>query len=346
MIPPQSAALLAEAPTVEQAAQALAAGALVAFPTETVYGLGADALNDSAVKKIFLAKGRPENHPLIVHIASADSIAFFARALPRFAQKLVTALWPGPLTVILPRQTGIATQAAGGHDSIGLRCPSHPVALALLRRAHELGVQGVAAPSANRFGRISPTCAAHVRQEFEGLTLTALATGNPATANEPSQPQLWVLDGGDCDVGIESTIVDCTRAAPVLLRPGMHTLAQLSQAAGERVYAAHEHSPSAAPAPKASGSLASHYAPRARLTLISLQQADRLQPLLDGACQALYRLPLEPAQAAHELFAKLRELDRGCIEEIFVTAPPPGAAWDGVRDRLQRAAIKDGSERA
>ena len=185
---------------VEQAAERLAAGELVAFPTETVYGLGARADDDTAVAKVFAAKGRPTDHPLIVHVRDAAQAQRFAARWPPLAERLAAAFWPGPLTLIVPRRPGLAGAAAGGQDTIGLRCPSHPLAHALLAAAATRGVHGVAAPSANRFGRISPTTAAHVQSEFgEGLV---------------------VLDGGPCAVGIESAIVDCSRDTPVLLRPG------------------------------------------------------------------------------------------------------------------------------
>lgn len=179
-----------------EAARRIQAGELVGFPTETVYGLGADASSDKAVAGIFAAKGRPSDHPLIVHVADAAQVNDYAASVPPFAARLIKAFWPGPLTVILPRKPGVAAAAAGGQDSIGLRCPSHPVALAFLKACNT----GVAGPSANRFGRVSPTTAQHVQQEFgDGLL---------------------VLDGGPCEVGIESSIVDCTRGRPVLLRPG------------------------------------------------------------------------------------------------------------------------------
>ena len=203
------------AAVVAQAVQALASAELVAFPTETVYGLGADACNEAAVAKIFAAKGRPSDHPLIVHVADGSAVAGFASQVPDFAQRLMQAFWPGPLTLILPRRSDRAAAAAGGQDSIGLRCPAHPVAHALLlacARA-EPPIAGLAAPSANKFGRVSPTTAEHVRSEFGD--------------------QLLVLDGGPCRVGIESTIVDCTRSVPVLLRPGVLTRQQVEAACGQ-----------------------------------------------------------------------------------------------------------------
>jgi L-threonylcarbamoyladenylate synthase len=321
----------AEAASVRQAAERLAAGELVALPTETVYGLGARADQASAVAKIFAAKGRPSDHPLIVHVADAAGAAHFAAALPPVAERLMAAFWPGPLTVIVPRRPGVAAEAAGGQDSIGLRSPAHPVAQALLRAAAELGVPGVAAPSANRFGRVSPTCAAHVASEFEAL------------------PELLVLDGGECAIGIESAIVDCSRAHPVLLRPGGLTQAQIEAVACEPLRERD------AAAPRASGTLEAHYAPQAKVRLLSaaalreaLAQADARQ-LLHGA--ALYsrtvalpdgltgrRMPPDAAAAAHELFAALRELDSLGVAQIWVELPPADPAWDGVRDRLQRAA--------
>ena len=313
------------------AAQCLADGGLVGLPTETVYGLAARADSDTAVAGIFRTKGRPADHPLIVHVAGLAQAAAFTDALPRAAQRLAAAFWPGPVTVIVPRRTGVATAAAGGQSSIGLRCPSHPVAQALLQRAAALGVPGVAAPSANRFGRVSPTTAAHVASEFgDGLL---------------------VLDGGDCPVGIESAIVDCSRGHPVLLRPGLLTRAALEAALGEPLQAAD------AGAPRAPGTLASHYAPRARLRL---WPADALAAALDkpatwppglavysrrpvgapGTCSTcLWRpMPDDPAAAAHDLFAALRRLDDDGADEIWVEQPPDTPAWEGVLDRLRRAA--------
>jgi L-threonylcarbamoyladenylate synthase len=319
------------------AAQRLADGGLVAFATETVYGLGARADDDAAVAGIFAAKGRPADHPLIVHVAGLAQAAAFAGVLPAAARRLADAFWPGPVTVIVPRVAGVATAAAGGQASIGLRCPSHPVAQALLRAAATLGVNGVAAPSANRFGRVSPTSAAHVAQEFG--------------------PDLWVLDGGDCPVGIESTIVDCSRAAPVLLRPGVLTRAQLEAALGEPLHRAD------ADAPRAPGTLASHYAPRARLRLLPAAALARALDDLPagaagdptkppGAGLAVYsgqvgegrpgvlwhHMPDDPAALAHELFAVLRRFDDAGVAEIWAEQPPGDPAWEGVLDRLRRAA--------
>ncbi len=316
---------------VLQAAQTLARGELLGLPTETVYGLAADALNPSAVQSIFQAKGRPANHPLIVHLGNAQLVTAFASEVPGFAQRLMDAFWPGPLTLILKRRPGVAEAAAGGHDTIALRCPSHPMAQAVLQAAQTLGVQGVAAPSANLFGSVSPTTAAHVRASFA---------------------QLLVLDGGACDVGIESTIVDCSRGAPVLLRPGMLSVSQLSQVGGVAVQSGlASTAASMADAPAAPGTLASHYAPRARVRLMTMAHMRAQWPHKTGAVALWTRsewpasdgvmsvaMPADAAQCAHDLFAQLRAMDARGVAEIWVETPPADEAWDGVRDRLQRAA--------
>jgi L-threonylcarbamoyladenylate synthase len=322
-----------DANAVQRAAQALADGRLVGLPTETVYGLGARADDDAAVARIFEAKGRPADHPLIVHVATPEGAARFAAEWPPLARRLTDALWPGPLTVIVPRRPEIGRASAGGQASIGLRCPGHPVARALLAAAERLGVPGVAAPSANRFGRISPTLARHVVEEFG--------------------EDLLVLDGGPCDAGIESTIIDCTRPHPVLLRPGTLTRARLEALAGEPLLDRD------AAAPRASGTLEAHYAPRAKLRLMAapllrsalevLYPPGQAAPLkLAVYCRtvpqraargAIYRaMPTEAAPAAHELFSVLRELDDQGAHLIWVEEPPDTPEWDGVRDRLQRAA--------
>jgi L-threonylcarbamoyladenylate synthase len=322
-----------DASAVTRAAQVLASGDLVGFPTETVYGLGARADDDAAVAKIFAAKGRPADHPLIVHVASPADAQAFAAEWPPVAQRLTEALWPGPLTVIVPRRPNWGAAAAGGQSSIGLRCPSHPVAHALLREASALGVKGVAAPSANRFGRISPTQARHVVDELGD--------------------ELLVLDGGACQGGIESSIVDCSRGHPVLLRPGLLTRTRLEALVGEPLLDRDE------AAPRASGTLAAHYAPRAKLRLmpaamlrsalqmlgtpgqdasLSLAVYCRTVPRTAAPGTLYRRMPAEPAPAAHELFSVLRELDDQGAHLIWVEEPPATPEWDGVRDRLQRAA--------
>lgn len=314
---------------IDDAARRLAAGELVAFPTETVYGLGARADDDAAVARIFRAKGRPAAHPLIVHVGDRASVDAFAARVPDAAARLMDACWPGPLTVIVPRRGGIAQAAAGGQDSIGLRMPAHPVALALLQAAARLGVPGVAGPSANRFGRVSPTTAAHVRDEFGA--------------------GLAVLDGGACEVGIESAIVDCTRWPAALLRPGQLARARIEAVLGQALAAPDAHSP------RASGTLASHYAPRAPVRLFGPgQQPPATQgpagtaarsagvysrvPSPSGPGWVHRTMPADAEAVAHELFAVLRELDAAGVSAIWVERPPPGSEWDGVRDRLQRAA--------
>jgi len=316
---------------IAAAVRALSAGELLGLPTETVYGLAADAASDAAVAKIFAAKGRPSNHPLIVHVAEASGAAHFAASVPDFAQKLIDAFWPGPLTLILPRRAGVGAAAAGGQDSIGLRCPSHPVAQAVLRACAAQGLQGLAAPSANAFGRVSPTTAAHVQAEFgDGLL---------------------VLDGGACDVGIESTIIDCTRGAPVLLRPGGISRAQAEAVCGQALRSKDE---LAAPAPRASGTLEAHYAPAAPVRLMDAKALQTALDLLgaDAAHIGIYsraivqtrssgvlrrRMPDDAAATAQQLFAVLREFDAQGARLIWIETPPDTPEWEGVRDRLQRA---------
>lgn len=325
---------------IQQAAQALAAGELLGLPTETVYGLAADASSDSAVAKIFAAKGRPSDHPLIVHIArgatGSAGVAHFATNVPAFAQALMDTFWPGPLTLILPRREDVGAAAAGGQDSIGLRCPAHPVAQAVLQACAALGVAGLAAPSANKFGRVSPTTAAHVQSEFgDGLL---------------------VLDGGPCAMGIESTIVDCTRGVPVLLRPGSIGRDQIEQACGQPL----RDKEAIANAPRASGTLEAHYAPTAKVRLMTaaaLQTAlDLLGTGLDSqavsiavytrqamrsrSAQVVCRpMPQDATTAAQELFAVLRDFDTQGVRLIWIETPPGTPEWEGVRDRLQRASV-------
>lgn len=338
---------------IEQAARRLADGGLLALPTETVYGLGARADDDAAVARIFAAKGRPADHPLIVHVPNQAAALTFVSAFPPVAQRLTEAFWPGPLTVIVPRHPDMAAAAAGGQATIGLRCPDHPVAMRLLQACAEHDIMGVAAPSANRFGRISPTRAEHVVEEFEG--------------QGEGLDEVWVLQGGPCHVGIESTIIDCSRGHPVLLRPGKLTRAEIEAVAGEPVSWSRPEAPDPS-APKASGTLLSHYAPRARVRMMDDAQLasalDMLEPeltaaqLIDpnrGPRIAVYSrslwayrpkhksvvhlsMPGDAVTAAHDLFADLRELDATGVELIWVETPPEDPAWDGVRDRLTRAA--------
>jgi len=316
---------------IAKAAQVLATGGLVAFPTETVYGLGADAGNDRAVAGIFAAKGRPADHPLIVHVPDAAAVSRFAASVPPVAQRLMQAFWPGPLTLILPRRPEVARAAAGGQDSIGVRCPAHPVAHALLAAcaAAQPPVLGLAGPSANRFGRVSPTTAAHVASEFDDALL--------------------VLDGGATPVGIESAIVDCTRGVPVLLRPGTLTRDRIEAACGERLWLPQER-PGASP--RASGTLESHYAPQAKVRMMDARNLQAALDVLgaDARAIAVYarsplrtrtphyrRMPDDAIETARQLFAVLREFDATGVKLIWIETPPDTPDWDGVRDRLNRA---------
>lgn len=322
---------------IAAAARLLEQGGLVAFPTETVYGLGADAENPAAVEQIYLAKGRPANHPLIVHLAPEADIDYWSDAVDESARRLIAAFWPGPLTLILSRASHIPDTAAGGQQSIGLRCPSHPVAQALLRD-FKAGRGGIAAPSANRFGHVSPTLAQHVRDEFRDAPLLSC-----------------VLEGGQSAVGIESTILDLSRGTPVLLRPGHVDSLQIAEVLGVMPAL-----PDAA-APRASGTLASHYAPRTPLVMVAtdelaailsnVQKAGRRVALMhhsgienigasSDAVAAIARavMPGEPVGYAHDLYAALRRLDQCGADLILVETLPDSAPWQAVGDRLKRAA--------
>ena len=323
--------------SIAEAARVISAGGLLGLPTETVYGLAADAASADAVAKIFTAKGRPSNHPLIVHVADAAGVDHFAVDVPAFARQLMQAFWPGPLTLILPRRPGVGAETAGGQDSIGVRCPSHPVAQALLQAlaAQPDPVWGLAAPSANQFGRVSPTTAQHVLAEFGG--------------------DVPVLDGGPCTVGIESTIVDCSRGAPVLLRPGAITRVQVEAVCGQPLQSAQEIADTAGAAPRASGTLESHYAPSATVRLMDARALQTALDVLgaDAAHIAVYartplriaserlvvrRMPADADATAQQLFAALRGFDAQGVKLIWIETPPDAPDWEGVRDRLQRAA--------
>ncbi len=309
---------------IEQATAILRRGGLVAFPTETVYGLGADAENPAAVARIFAAKGRPENHPVIVHIGHTGLLEYWAADIPPSALLLAQSFWPGPLTLILKRNARVLDAVTGGQDTVGLRMPDHPVALALLSAFGG----GVAAPSANRFGRISPTTALHVRDEL-GETVDC------------------ILDGGPCRVGIESTILDLSGAHPQLLRPGAISAAAIESVLGQPlVEASHA-------APRVPGTLKSHYAPRTPLILIPPQDlktefdwrhknGGRIVVLARSVAApnfqcAWYVMPVDPDGYARELYAQLRALDELHAEHILIEAVPPESIWQAVRDRLARA---------
>ena len=312
-------------PTAAEAARRLHAGELVAFPTETVYGLGADATNAQAVAKIFALKGRPDSHPLIVHIADPLALELWARHVPANARKLADRFWPGPLTMILPRSARVPGAVTGGQDTVGVRCPSHPVAQEMLREFARIGSGGVAAPSANRFGHVSPTTAQHVRDEFGA--------------------SVEVVDGGPCEVGLESTIVDVSRGAPVLLRPGAVSRRDIESVLG---IAPAERDASS---PRASGTLAAHYAPRTPLVLADAAAFEaelakageaavlalRARPA--GARAAAWiHAPADPLHYGHDLYASLRALDRSGAARIVAESPPALPGWEAVNDRLKRAA--------
>ena len=308
---------------VAEGARRLAAGEAIGFPTETVYGLGADATNGRAVAKIFALKERPADHPLIVHFADPGAIEGWAIDIPDEARALAKRFWPGPLTMILRKSPRVPYAVTGGQGTVGLRCPSHPVAQSLLREFARVGSGAVAAPSANKFGHVSPTTAQHVRDEFG--------------------PALFVLDGGACDVGLESTIVDLSRGRAVLLRPGgisrMDLGAALGHAPGDRDDAA----------PRASGTLAAHYAPRTALALVAAAELESevgpdvavlaLRAAPRGVRVAKWiAAPSDPARYGHDLYANLRALDASGARRILVEAPPREPAWEAVNDRLARAA--------
>ena len=307
-------------PEVRRAAEILKRGGLVAFPTETVYGLGADASSKDAVTRLYAAKRRPLDHPVIVHFADADLAFSWARDVPQAAKQLAAKFWPGPLTLILKKSVKTGDFVTGGQDSVGVRVPSHPVAQELLRAFGG----GIAAPSANRFGQISPTTAAHVREDL-------------------GKDVELVLDGGPSEVGIESTIVDLSSGDPALLRPGKISAVDLEAALGSPVLARQSDSP------RHSGGLERHYAPRTPARLVPTHELDKEIARLKDKIAVLafsrpdervdywLRMPREPQAYAQKLYAALRELDSARCEMILIEAPPESPEWAGVRDRLVRA---------
>jgi L-threonylcarbamoyladenylate synthase len=313
---------------IQQAAALLQAGQVVAFPTETVYGLGADAANEQAVRRIFALKGRPLDHPLIVHLPDLGHLSRWTQQLPTVALRLAERFWPGPLTLVLRRSSKAGDWITGGQETVALRVPAHPLALELLR----LFGGGVAAPSANRFGRISPTRAEHVRQEFG-----------------PQGPHL--LDGGPCQVGLESTILSLAGEQPLLLRPGGIDRMTLEEVLGRSV-----HLPTANTGIRAPGMLAAHYAPKTPLQLLPTGELARTAAALaaggerlailslsigaqQGTAAAVVVMPRQPSLYAQRLYATLRELDQQGFDRILVEEPPMAEAWLAIRDRLTRAAL-------
>ena len=324
-----------EPPTAENVTRAVAwlrAGELIGLPTETVYGLAADASNGDAVTKIFAAKGRPVDHPLIVHVASAEAAKAWAATWPDAAEKLAVAFWPGPMTLIVRRASHVPDAVTGGQDTVGLRVPSHPVAQAVLRELNA----ALAAPSANQFGHVSATTASHVAAEFPDCALL-------------------ILDGGACDVGVESTIVDVSGEHVRILRPGRVRANEIEAVLGFAL------TDNASDAPRVSGSLASHYAPRTptimleerrlRTQLRAFRQAQDRGPT---RCVITHSFDVEPSEKLrairlagdaqtweYELYALLRALDGERYGQLIIEAPPQGPEWDAVNDRVHRATQRD-----
>ena len=354
---PMDSTPLQSSAVINEAVQTLREGGLVAFPTETVYGLGADAKNAEAIKKIFSAKGRPSNHPLIVHLAAPDKfdqaqidwvplIAPWARDLSEDALKLMNAFWPGPLTLVFKKDKSVLNELTGGQDTVAIRAPAHPIAQELLRKFKG----GVVAPSANRFGKVSPTSAADVRNEFEGML------------------DLMVLDGGDCEVGIESTIIDLSSGdSTILLRPGVITPKEILAKTGITVYQPGEVNDKnpIEDLPRVSGSLRAHYAPTTPLRLYApgrvLDALSEFPDIKSRVAVAVWdsesslgedghpsvhfeevEVPSNSATFANRLYRSLRDLDQQGWDLILFPEPPAGEEWDGVRDRLQRACFGSG----
>lgn len=320
-------AIRASQAELEAAVDALRDGELVAFPTETVYGLGANASNPAAVRKVFELKGRPPSHPVIVHIDQAKYLKRWVRDVPAAAAKLAEAFWPGPLTLVLPRAEGVHDEVTGGQDTVAIRIPSHPMARQLL----DAFGGGIAAPSANRFGRLSATRAEHVQDEFGDAVKV-------------------ILDGGECQLGLESTIVSCVGEEVRLLRPGSITVGQLRDVVGEVAVGADRASP------RVPGSTVAHYAPTTPLTIVPGGELDALAASLSGGGQRIavlaQRLPMKTYETVtwinagkraeafgHDLYANLRTLDKAGCARILVQEVPGDERWDAVRDRIARAAV-------
>ena len=296
---------------VDHAVAVLRAGGLVGIPTETVYGLAADATNADAVRRIFAVKQRPADHPLIVHIAGAGLLPGWCSTVPESATRLAAACWPGPLTLLVPRAAHVLTEVTGGRDTIGLRVPAHPLTLRLL---HHFG-GALAAPSANLYGRVSPTTPRHVQHDLGGLLEL-------------------VLDGGPSDVGVESTIVDCTVDPPQVLRPGAITSEQIGAILDSAVAAGQ--GPSRAP-----GMLAAHYAPRCTVMLVGTLAEAAVVAAAEGTeGRHVDILDLGPdlASAARTLYADLRDADDRDVDVLVAVLPSPGGLGDALRDRLTKAA--------
>ncbi len=303
---------------VASAVSALLAGHLVAFPTETVYGLGADATNEVAVSRIFRTKGRPTNHPLIVHLAGIDAVDMWARDLPEYAWALANAFWPGPMTLVVNKRAGVSSLVTGGQDTVGLRVPSHPVAVELLDEFARRGGQGVAAPSANRFGQVSPTSADDVRSELGEYLL----------------PGDLIVEGGNSHVGVESSIIDCTGIAPAIARPGAITREMVEAATGVELMEFDQRI-------RVSGSHSRHYSPRAEVVLDdAVEQGDGLIALSEfptppGAIRLLEAPSVEAY--ASGVYSALRRADQLGLGRVVAMTPPGEGLAVAVRDRLVRA---------
>jgi L-threonylcarbamoyladenylate synthase len=311
---------------IETAVQALRDGELVAFPTETVYGLGANAQNPAAVGRIFEVKGRPANHPVIVHLDSPRYLHRWVREVPDAATRLAEAFWPGPLTMVMPRAANVHDVITGGQDTIAVRVPSHPMAQQLLTAFGG----GIAAPSANRYGRLSPTRAEHVREEL-------------------GEAVHVILDGGECQIGLESTIVAFEGATVRLLRPGSVTAAQIRELVGELIVGPH------ASSPRVPGSAPKHYSPTTPMTVVPAGEIDAQADAQSAGGRRIavlaQRLPLRahkyvtwinaggrPESFGRDLYTNLRTLDKAGCQRILVQAVPDGERWEAIRDRLLRAA--------
>ncbi len=326
---PVSASVDAE--EIKSASTLLKAGQLVGFPTETVYGLGCDAGNADALARLYRVKGRPGDHPVIVHLASVDQLADWASTVPDEALALAEKFWPGPMTLILRKSDKVLPAVSGGQDTVGLRIPSHPIALALLKEFNS----GIAAPSANKHGKISPTTAEHVKTELGDLVAK-------------------VLDGGQCSVGIESTIIDLSSQTPRILRPGMITMEEIESVL-KTASKSKTDSEDNSVAPRAPGTLSSHYAPTTGMKLFAhnnlpraIATAENLMmhvsvmafsdPIECGAVIVWKQLSEDPAECARQLYATMRELDSSGADYIVVEEPPELPEWMGILDRLRRAA--------
>ncbi len=311
------------ADTISNAAQALMNGRLVAFPTETVYGLGADATNEKAVSRIYSVKGRPVGHPLIVHISSINKLDQWATNISDYAIKLAREFWPGPMTLILPRTDLAKDYITGGQNCVGLRVPNQPIALELLKRFEELGGKGIAAPSANRFGAVSPTTTDAVSEEL----------GNYLNSDD------LVLDGGQCLIGIESTIIDCTGFVPVVLRPGVITVEMMESSLGRKLEKKIREFRI-----KVSGIFESHYAPKAEIIMNGIAEEGEgfiaLSNFSTPAGAIRLASPITLEQFAKELYSAFRSADRHNISRVVVLTPKGSGLAEAIEDRIEKASAK------